>query len=107
MLRIPRLADWMLITIGLLLAIAIIQPQQLSVVLYKSALVTLGGVIGYWIDRRLFPYARPHRALDQQRSAAQAGDEEVAISQGFFAAFSMLRRSVIVLACILGLTLGL
>lgn len=107
MLRIPRLTDWMLITIGLLLAIAVLQPQQLQVVLYKSCLVALGGVVGYWIDRRLFPYARPHKAVNKYSRALSRSDEDAAFGHGLLAAFAMIRRAVVVLACVLGLTLGL
>jgi hypothetical protein len=82
--------DWSLITVLLLLALALVRPEQLQVVLYKSGLVTLGAVLGYWIDKALFPEGRPA----EQNSLILVG-----------AAY--LRRSLIVLACVLGLTLGL
>lgn len=106
-MRIPRLTDWLLIAVALLLAIAAIQPQQLPVVLYKGCLVALGGVVGYWIDRRLFPYARPHETVSEHRRALADGDEDGAILHGLLAALAMMRRAVVVLACVLGLTLGL
>lgn len=106
-MRIPRLADWMLIAVGLLLVIAFIQPHQLHVVLYKSCLVALGGVVGYWIDRRLFPYARPHEAVGKYNRAISRSDEDAAFGYGLLAALATIRRAVVVLACVLGLTLGL
>ncbi len=87
--RAPRLTFWTLITIGLLIGLYLIAPSKIAVVLYKAALVTGGGVLGYWIDRALFPYARP----DQVRAAHQP--------------WAGIRRALIVLACVLGLTLGL
>lgn len=88
--RAPRLTDWTLVTLALLLALALLAPEQLQVVLYKAGLVTLGAAMGYWIDRSLFPYGRPHECI------------------GFLLiGMSMLRRAMIVLACVLGLTLGL
>ena len=87
--RLPRMTDWTLISLALLLCLAIIAPGKLPVVLYKCGLVTLGGVLGYWIDRALFPYARPDQVPEAQRCMAG------------------VRRSLVVLACILGLTLGL
>lgn len=87
--RAPRMTDWTLITLALLLCLAIIAPNKLPIVLYKAGLVTLGGVLGYWIDRALFPYARPNQV--QRAERAMAG----------------IRRALVVLACILGLTLGL
>ncbi|WP_216891595.1 MULTISPECIES: putative holin [Pseudomonas] len=87
--RAPRLTNWTLITVALLVALYLIAPTKVAVVLYKAALVTGGGVLGYWIDRALFPYARP----DRVRAAHQP--------------WAGIRRALIVLACIVGLTLGL
>ena len=87
--RAPRMTDWTLITLVLLIGLALVAPTKLPVVLYKAGLVTLGGVLGYWIDRALFPYARPNHVARVER--AMAG----------------IRRALVVLACILGLTLGL
>ena len=87
--RAPRMTDWTLITLVLLICLALVAPTKLPVVLYKAGLVTLGGVLGYWIDRALFPYARPNQVMRTER--AMAG----------------IRRALVVLACILGLTLGL
>ncbi|AJQ51250.1 membrane protein [Pseudomonas putida S13.1.2] len=80
---------WTLITIGLLIGLYLIAPSKIAVVLYKAALVTGGAVLAYWIDRALFPYARP----DQVHAAHQP--------------WAGIRRALIVLACVLGLTLGL
>ncbi|MFW9266490.1 putative holin [Pseudomonas sp. NR3] len=87
--RAPRMTDWTLITLILLICLALVAPTKLPVVLYKAGLVTLGGVLGYWIDRALFPYARPNQVARPER--AMAG----------------VRRALVVLACVLGLTLGL
>lgn len=87
--RAPRMTDWTLITIAIMACLAIVAPTKLPVVLYKCGLVTLGGVLGYWIDRALFPYARPNKV--RRYDQPMAG----------------IRRALVVLACILGLTLGL
>ncbi len=59
--RAPRLSGWLLITLGLLACVWLLAPHQLPVTLYKLSLVTLAAVMGYHIDRSLFPYARPDR----------------------------------------------
>lgn len=88
--RAPRMTSWTLVTLVLLIILAAIRPEQLQVVAYKLVLVTLGAVAGYWIDRSLFPYvARPHEC-----------------SANLVVVGAWLRRGLIVLACILGLTLG-
>lgn len=90
--RLPRMTAWTVITLLLLLALAAIRPEQLQVVVYKSGLVTLGAVLAYWIDRSLFPYGqdRPHACIG-----------------GIHIVGAWLRRALIVLACVLGMTLGL
>jgi hypothetical protein len=91
---LPRFWLWALLSALLLVAIAFVNPVNLPVVLYKLALVTLGAVLAYWVDRSLFPYDRPH-------TYAETGED--LIPRGL----AMLRRALIVLACVLGLTLGL
>lgn len=89
-MRLPRLADWIAIAIVLTLVIGIIAPQQLPVTLYKLSLVSLAAAVGYWIDRSLFPYARPDELTLSDLQTASA----------------YLRRAFIVGACIIGVSLG-
>lgn len=94
MQQLPRCFTWLIISILLLVSIAFISPKELPVILYKLSMVTTGSVLGYWIDRALYPYDRPH-------SYADSGED--LIPRGL----AMLRRALIVIACVLGLTLGL
>lgn len=98
----PRLSTWLFISIGLLAVLAMLNPQQLPVVLYKLSLVSLGAVLGYWIDRSLFPYARPHCFLFPHEPNS-CGPEQINTAISLL----MLRRAVVIFAVILGLTLGL
>ena len=86
-----RMAEWLLISVLLLLAIASIAPQQLGVSLYKLSLITTAACVGYWIDRSLFPYARP---------------DDVRLTDANERAAAMLRRAIIVGAVVLGACLG-
>ena len=45
-------------------------PPLLQVALYKGFLLFAAAHIGYWIDRRLFPYARPDQLLLKQEREA-------------------------------------
>ena len=88
---LPRMTVFAVISLMLLTAIWFVRPEQLQVVLYKASLVTLGAVLGYYIDRAVFlTEARPHECIG-----------------GIHIVGEWLRRALIVLACILGLTLGL
>lgn len=107
-LRLPRLIGWLIATIVIMLALAFFAPEQMPVIGYKLALVMLGAVLAYWIDRSLFPYARPHECLPN-RNCPGGGATEPQEAFRYTVAFAAacLRRSLIVLACVLGLTLGL
>jgi hypothetical protein len=53
------MAEWLLISAVLLMGLYFIAPAQLPVFLYKANLVAFFAFMGYWLDRRLFWYARP------------------------------------------------
>lgn len=69
-------------------------PQQIPVTVWKLTIVTLGGLVGYWLDRHLFPYARPHTFLQ----------EPVFHRHAF--CMAMLRRAIIVGASIIAFALA-
>lgn len=84
-----RMWDWIVYALALTAIIAVLAPQQIGVSVYKLSLVSAAAAVGYWIDRSLYPYARPDR-IDSpiERSAA------------------MVRRAIIVAACMIGVSLG-
>jgi hypothetical protein len=85
-----RMIDWIAIAVILTLTIGLLAPHQLGVTLYKLSLVSLAAVVGYWIDRSAFPYARPDDlSLDHQETSA-----------------AYIRRAIIIGACILGVSVG-
>ena len=118
-MKFPRLFGWLIATVLLLAVIGLLYPQQLPVSLYKLSLVSMAGVVGYWLDRSLFPYARPDSfivveddgggiALDADAAADYTtipwGAVDVALAALFAAA--MLRRAVIVGCAMLAIGLG-
>lgn len=115
--RLPRLIGWILITLLLTAAVYALAPQQVPISVYKLSLVSLAGCIGYWLDRSLFPYARPDSfqtltdaVLTDPDDIAQVGgaDVQIAVSgaQDLLFAAAMLRRAVIVGCAMLALGLG-
>lgn len=102
--HLPRLTWCAVIAVILLLSIGFIAPIKLPVVLYKLSLVVLGVVVGYWLDRTLFPYARPHQHFD---AISDPNKDQNLFWFCILAATSGIRRALIVIACVLGLTLGL
>lgn len=116
-----RLLKWYLVSIILFAIITLFSPQQLPVVIYKLSLVLLSAVIGYHLDRALFPYASPGSYLlfNWKEGPYKRGYGEVNKGENYDVAYPvinnyqiifavvLIRRALIVSAVILGVTLGL
>jgi hypothetical protein len=108
----PRLFSWVLFSTLLFAGLYFTSPQQAAVAYYKFALVISAAITGYWIDRAMFPYARPDGYLKefwQKGSDEPIGkaDFEVVNEYNRVFAAAMIRRAIIVGCTILGVTLGL
>ena len=133
--KLPRLTSWWLFALVLSLLVFAISPAQVPVALFKLNLISLAAIAGYWIDRSVFPYARPQlealRALDTPPDIALTEDEaergvlktddggEVPIAcftaqawgptdpvPLYFMLGCMVRRAIIISAAILAVSLG-
>lgn len=98
--RLPRLFGWLLFALVLLAAVVWLAPHQLPVSLYKLSLVAMAAVAGYWLDRSLFPYARPDRLFG---ASAEPGEH---MPRALLVAAAMIRRALIVAAAVLAVGLG-
>lgn len=113
-MKLPRLYGWIIASIALLAFIGLFFPQQLPVSLYKLSLVSMAGVVGYWRDRSLFPYARPDSYLAcaprerYQRTERTGHDADYRVNSDYALIFavSMLRRALIVSGAMLAIGLG-
>lgn len=113
--RFFRMADLLLVAIVLSVLVLLLAPQQLPVSVYKLSLIALAAVAGYWIDRRLFPYARPDMFLSvDEPPIEEEGPEGSTLTLGTYAdpvlprlmAAAMLRRAIIVAAAMIAVGLG-
>lgn len=114
--QLPRLTSLGLVSVLLFIACLFTQEQfpgsLIAVSLYKLHMASLAGWAGYWLDRLTFPYARPHELLhaadDVADHGAPAGDGDGLICTGFTygAEQAMLRRAIIIAACVIGICLG-
>lgn len=110
--RLPRLTTWLIAAAFLIVVIALVSPVQLPVVAYKLSLVSLAAVAAYWLDRGLFPYARPDGYLVRDwRCGTCRGPHRVShpIADGYMLPFALatLRRAIIVAAVVIAVALGL
>ena len=87
--------------------IGLVSPQQLPVVVYKLSLITLAAVLGYWLDRSLFPKARPGQYL--KHDDRLMADGRFPVQTGLHLVFSaaLIRRALIVAAVCLAVATGL
>jgi len=110
--KLPRLSGWVVISGIMLVGLFFISPQQVDVTFYKLALICIAAVVGYWLDRSLFPYARPDGYLKRNwhyGTEAREDEADYKIVEGYELAFiaATVRRALIVLAVIIGMGLGL
>lgn len=107
--RIPRMTDWLLVTLVLLIIIYHVRPELLPVDLHKLSLITMSAWAAYWLDRSMFPYARPDAFMCRPHSLGgpYVPDKAVAPDQQLVFAACILRRAIIVGAAMLGVSLGL
>lgn len=119
---LPRMINWLWVTIALAvlaqLGMHADAGSLIAVTIYKAHLMSLGGWGGYWLDRALFPYARPHCYVERADAAAardaaavEAGKGDPDVLLGDFtdpqdARAAQLRRAVIVAACLVCVGLG-
>lgn len=106
-----RMAGWLLISLALTIAIWFLAPQQLPVSLYKLSLIACAAWAAYWIDRSLFPYARPDGYLRHNwRNVMGRTDLEAdyQVAEGYHRVFAaaMLRRALIIAAAMISVALG-
>ena len=132
--KCPRLTSWWVIALVLSIAVLLLSPQQLPTSVYKLNLIALAAVAGYWIDRSIFPYARPNidalRLLEPPPEIEVTSDEaargvvqtehgEIPIGELqdalsgwpnygelYYFAATQIRRALIVSATILAVSLG-
>lgn len=55
-----RASPLLLLFIVALTITALLNPAKVGLVIWGVAKLGFGGYVGYWIDRLIFPYARPH-----------------------------------------------
>ncbi|MFZ6775815.1 putative holin [Undibacterium sp. Ji83W] len=116
MKKLPRMTDWLIAALLLSVLVLAFSPAQIPVSLYKLSLITIAGVVGYWLDRSLFPYARPDSFLATDIESLEDIEEvedpplqfklERFLQNDLLAAASMWRRAFIVGTAMIAVGLG-
>lgn len=90
-----RIGPWLILAMLTTIAVGLLYPHQLGVLLWSLTKLCWGAYLGYWIDRSIFPYARPDRFNPDLDTNERTSWEVL-----------MLRRALIIGAAILALGLG-
>lgn len=66
------LRGWPLLVIACALSawVVLVAPEKLGLLGWGIAKLTGGAYCGYWVDRIMFPYARPHQLEGIERGTA-------------------------------------
>ncbi|MBZ9574398.1 putative holin [Modicisalibacter sp. MOD 31.J] len=89
-----RIGPWLILALIMTTAVGMLYPHQLGLLLWSLAKLSWGAYLGYWIDRSLFPYARPGAFTVSNTNGLQS------------VALLMLRRAIIIAAALIALGLG-
>lgn len=121
-----RLLPWLIVSVVLAILAQFLQASSpgnvLAVSVYKAHLLSLGGWVGYWLDRALFPYDRPHTYLEEPEEVphhdpvhthdhfenASLWGQPLSMAESIAPAYgyAMLRRAIIVAAALICVGLG-
>jgi hypothetical protein len=108
----PRLFAWVFFTAVVFAGLYFISPAQAAVAYYKFTLVIGSSLLGYWIDRAIFPYSRPDGYLKefwQKGSDEPIGRADYEVVEQYNRVFgtAMIRRAIIIGSTVLSVCLGL
>lgn len=84
-----RAWPWLAAALTACTVVGIKYPHQLGVLVWCLAKLSCAAYLGYWIDRTIFPYARPHEAITNKYAAA-----------------TQLRRAIVLAATVIGMSLA-
>lgn len=110
-----RVGPWLVAAVLMAAIVGVLYPHQLGVLLWSLTKLAFGAYLGYWIDRSIFPYARPGDAILEAEDPGHgpAGDPEdgnwltLMVADGLLQPeLLMLRRAIIIAAAVLALGLG-
>lgn len=103
----------LLATICLSVLLLFFAPQQVAVVHYKLVLTLLAGLVGYMLDRVLFPFASPSSYLARdwrkEPDADYPDDADFPVAGGYYRIFgcAMIRQAMLIVGAMLAVGLGL
>lgn len=104
-----RMWQWVLLGIICTAGLYFVAPQQLGILLLKATYITIAIAIGYYADRVIFYYARPHNMANDAWVETTTHTYKTQRCEAAYRAYAiaMLRRAIIVGAVVIAFCLGL
>lgn len=101
-----RALPWLLLALIATAVVALLAPYQLGVLVWSMSKLAFGAYLGYWIDRTIYPYARPHDLFLLANKAALRDHVDAERHLRLQASLATLRRAAVMAAAIVALGLG-
>lgn len=107
-----RVGPWLVAALIMAVIVGLLYPHQLGVLLWSLTKLSFGAYLGYWIDRSIFPYARPGDALPSPTEAEPSDQDDdegltLLVDEVYLQPeLLMLRRAIIIAAALIALGLG-
>ncbi|UXF57473.1 holin [Chromohalobacter phage YPCBV-1] len=101
-----RALPWLLLALIATAVVGWLAPHQLGVLIWSLSKLAFGAYLGYWIDRTIYPYARPHDLFGMANRLASRELNNGARHMRHQASLATLRRAAIMAAAIMALGLG-
>jgi hypothetical protein len=102
--ELHRMGLWLYVSLALLAVVAWLSWPTITMIVKVAAKVTTGAWLGYWLDRAAFRGARVHEPLQVATDDSQPDEHRrimFLLSLGY-----MLRRAIVIGACITAFALG-
>lgn len=104
-----RMWQWVLVAITTTAGIYFLAPEQLGILLLKTCYIATAVVVGYYADRVIFYYSRPHEVQRNMYSALNCSNcyDPAHHSLVFATAMAQIRRAIVVASVVIGFAIAL
>jgi len=101
-----RALPWLVFALIATAVVFVLAPHQIGLLIWSLSKLCFGAYLGYWIDRTIYPYARPHDLFHMANRLASQDLRNGARHMRQQASLATLRRAAVMAAAIVALGLG-
>lgn len=101
-----RALPWLVFALIATAVVFVLAPHQIGLLVWSLSKLCFGAYLGYWIDRTIYPYARPHDLFHAAERYEGQKLRRAANHLRHQASLATLRRAAVMAAAIVALGLG-